>query len=97
MPFVKPMLDLVPIAVVGLLHPYMKGFLDFIAHLEKQVDAILRDPESLNRADHEIVYHHLLTPHPEKSHPVPSRKSLIDEAVVFNFAGVSSFLFVWVF
>ena len=47
-----------------------------------QVDELLAKPELLESCAHETIYHHLLTPHPEKGKlgEVPSKKSLTEEA-----------------
>ena len=49
--------------------------------ISEQVDELLADPQKLAEAEHETIYHHLLTPHPEKGvyGKVPSRKSLTEE------------------
>ncbi len=50
------------------------------ARVSTQIDEILADPGSLDRAEHEIIYHHLMTPQPSKGQPeIPTRKSLFDE------------------
>lgn len=87
-PILNVLLPYLPPAYLSKMNPSMKGFLDFTTHIEKQVDGILRDPDSLNREDHDTVYHHLLTPQPHKGHSAPSRKSLVDEAASLTFAGV---------
>lgn len=54
-----------------------------------QIDELLARPELLNEAKHETIYHHLLTPHPEKGEygKVPSRKSLVEESINLLAAG----------
>ena len=48
----------------------------------RQIDELLADPQKLAQAEHETIYHHLLTPHPEKGAygKAPSKKSLLEEA-----------------
>lgn len=55
----------------------------------KQIEELLADPGKLERQQHDTVFHHLLTPHPDKGRygAVPSRQSLIDEAAALVGAG----------
>jgi cytochrome P450 len=53
-----------------------------------QIDDILVNPASLEDADHEIIYHHLLKPQPGKGwNPMFPRNTLLDEALTLRFAG----------
>lgn len=66
--------------IMGKVNPNVKSALDFRALLAAQVDKLLQDPGILDRAEHEIVYHHLMTPQPGKgAFVMPSRKSLVEE------------------
>lgn len=48
--------------------------------MSAQIDELLDNPGSLDRADREIVYHHLMTPQPNKGQlEIPSKKSLLEE------------------
>jgi hypothetical protein len=61
-------------------NPVTEGFAEMRARVSTQIDEILADPGSLDRAEHEIIYHHLMTPQPSKGQPeIPTRKSLFDE------------------
>jgi hypothetical protein len=61
-------------------NPNMKAFLEVRKRMESQIDELLKDPGLLDRADHEIVYHHLMTPQPHKGqHHIPSKRSLWHE------------------
>ena len=55
-----------------------------------QIDAILRDPTELDSAPHPIIYHGLLSPEANKGRPLPSRRSLLDEAGILLGAGADS-------
>ncbi|KAJ2912323.1 hypothetical protein MD484_g8092, partial [Candolleomyces efflorescens] len=57
----------------------------FRQSLIDQIDEILSDPTSLDRAEHEIIYHHLLNP--KTGAPPPERLSLVAEASVMVAAG----------
>lgn len=87
-PIVRMMVPIAPDKIVKRLYPAMGGFLDFKAHLETQVSELMKDPSSLDRSDYNTVYHHLMTSQPNKGHETPSKKSLIEEAVTMNFAGM---------
>jgi cytochrome P450 len=70
-----------------LISPNLKSFASFRRMLINQIEEVTADPLALERADREIVYHHLLTPNPDKGHEIPSKKSLVDEANTLVFAG----------
>lgn len=55
----------------------------------EQIDELIARPEVLQEAAHETIYHHLLTPHPEKGEygKVPSKKSLVEESINLLAAG----------
>jgi cytochrome P450 len=55
-----------------------------------QIDAILRDPAELTLTPHPIIYHALLSPEANKGRPLPSRRSLLDEAGILLGAGSDS-------
>ncbi|KAJ7577967.1 cytochrome P450 [Mycena floridula] len=66
----------------------VRGRVDYIASLADQIDSLLANPELLESSEHENIYHHLLTPHPEKGQSsIPSRDSLIHEAMNLLAAG----------
>ncbi|KAH9990968.1 putative P450 monooxygenase [Russula compacta] len=58
--------------------------------LAEHVDAILRNPTELKRLPHPIIYHALLSPEANKGRPLPSRQSLLDEALILLGAGSDS-------
>ncbi|KZP06239.1 cytochrome P450, partial [Athelia psychrophila] len=77
-------------AVMGYINTDIKAALDLRVRLTAQVDKLLKDPGSLEGAEHEIIYHHLMNPKPGKSvndFKMPSRTSLIHESANLLFAG----------
>ncbi|KAH8998100.1 putative P450 monooxygenase [Lactarius akahatsu] len=58
--------------------------------LTAQIDAILRNPSELELAAHPTIYHALLSPEANKGRPLPSRKSLMDEAGILLGAGADT-------
>ncbi|KAH9040511.1 putative P450 monooxygenase [Lactarius hengduanensis] len=58
--------------------------------LAAQIDAVLRNPSELELAAHPIIYHALLSPEANKGRPLPSRKSLMDEAGILLGAGADT-------
>jgi cytochrome P450 len=74
--------------LVVRINPVSKALINFRMHIIAQIDEVLRDPGSLVRAEHETVYHHLISPHSTKGpKDIPSRASLIDEAINLVIAG----------
>lgn len=64
------------------------GFVDMRKKLSSQIDAFLADPALLQTAEHETVFHHLITPLPEKDQrQILSKISLLNEANTLMFAG----------
>ncbi|KAJ7577966.1 cytochrome P450 [Mycena floridula] len=64
---------------IGVFKP-VRGVVDFLTSLADQIDSLIANPELLESTEHENIYHHLLTPNPEKGQSIPSRESLLDEA-----------------
>ena len=74
--------------VLMRVNPLTKALVIFQRGVAAQVDELLKDPGALDRAEHEIIYHHLMAPEPGKGrHEIPSRKSLIAEAISMTIAG----------
>lgn len=69
-----------------LLTPSMQGFVDLRKTMTAQLEGILNDPTSLEHSEHEIIYHHLLTPKKGQT-KIPSKKSLLEEAINLMLAG----------
>jgi len=79
-PFLGPILMLIDHSI--------KATVDFRGRMAAQVDELLQDPEALKRAEHETVYHHLMTRRPGKDqHDIPPRNSLLSEGVSLVVAG----------
>jgi cytochrome P450 len=86
--WVFPVMMTIPPEVVMYLNPPARGVLTVIKTCEKQINGLLANPESLEHADHEIVYHHLMNPDPEKrGHEEASKNRLLDEAHTLLNAG----------
>ena len=61
---------------------------DSYDRLKGKIDELIAHPELVDKEEHETVFHHLLTPHPEKGQPsIPSKKALWEEAVNLIAAG----------
>ncbi|KAF5377415.1 hypothetical protein D9757_009717 [Collybiopsis confluens] len=87
-PFLLPLILHMPQKLVLLLSHTFKGYLELRGNLERQVDDLVKNTESLSIAEHETIYHHLLAP--PKLQDRPSRKSLVDEAVTLVGAGTET-------
>jgi hypothetical protein len=74
--------------VLVMIDPSIKATVDFQERMAAQVDEILRNPETLERAEHEIVYHHFMARQPEKGrNEIPPRKALLAEGISLVVAG----------
>ena len=81
-PIMHRIFKVIPDSLMLKINPVTKGFAELRIHLSKQIDELLADPGSLDRADREILYHHLMTPQPSKGHfEIPSKKSLLEEVL----------------
>jgi cytochrome P450 len=72
------------------LSPETAGLTHLQVMLKAQVDEVVADPGSLERVDHEIVYHRLLDREVAGEGGVPGKKSLYEEAQALMFAGGDS-------
>ncbi|KAJ3525293.1 hypothetical protein NMY22_g10639 [Coprinellus aureogranulatus] len=61
-PFLKPLVFGLPEWIVKVVSPASLAFPTFTRRLEDQIDSILADPSSLERAEQETIYHHLVNP-----------------------------------
>jgi hypothetical protein len=87
-PMLHHLVHHMPESLALWLNPGIKGFLDIRTAMATQIDKLLADPGLLDLADQEIIYHHLMTPQPGKGQPeIPSKKSLLEEALNLLFAG----------
>ncbi|KAH0588957.1 hypothetical protein H2248_004739 [Termitomyces sp. 'cryptogamus'] len=84
-PFTALFITKMPMWLARIVSPEAYAYGRLMRDLTAQIDELLEDPSKLEHADHEIIYHHLLTP--KEGQIVPSRQSLIDEASVMIFAG----------
>ncbi|KAF9459675.1 cytochrome P450 [Collybia nuda] len=85
-PFLKFISDHAPNWLAVWLLPVTKGYFDIFDQLSHYLDGILANPETLEAAGHETIYHHLLSPN--KLHQkIPSKKSLLDESLTLLGAG----------
>lgn len=75
-----------PTWLVRMVWPDGLGFPNFRKTFDEQVEQILRDPSTLDQVDHDTIYHHML----KSGHPVPSAKSLKEEAQVLIGAGTET-------
>ncbi|KZV68238.1 cytochrome P450 [Peniophora sp. CONT] len=75
--------------LLGLTRGDANASVSGLGRAVKQIDEMLKNPEKLEQQQHDTVFHHLLTPHPEKGPygAVPSRQSLVDEAAALIGAG----------
>ncbi|KAF8870185.1 cytochrome P450 [Infundibulicybe gibba] len=87
LPFLSPLVMNMPPWLANIVSPNSAALAKFRNHLGSQIDKFLTNPSLLENADHEIVYHHLLSSKPGKQGTTPSRKSLLDEASVLVAAG----------
>jgi len=87
-PLIKKLLLGVPECFASVLKPSTKGILEQRKQMGSQIDEILKDPSSLQNADHETIYHHFLTPQPDNQRlPPVTREWLLDEGLYMRFAG----------
>ncbi|KAJ3513791.1 hypothetical protein NMY22_g14937 [Coprinellus aureogranulatus] len=86
-PFTRRLFHGMPLWLAKMAIPGMFGRRQFIQGLDDQIGEILADPTSLDLADHEIVYHHLLHP---KVGQLPTRTSLLQHALSLIAAGTET-------
>lgn len=66
--------------IMKRLNPNIGAALSLQSRMAAKIDALLENPGLLDSVEHEIVYHHLMTP--QLGEKMPSRKSLIDEVCI---------------
>ncbi|KAJ3521435.1 hypothetical protein NMY22_g12318 [Coprinellus aureogranulatus] len=86
-PFMRPLIFGLPEWFLKIVAPLSLTFPAFTRRLEEQIDSILADPASLDKVEHETVYHHLLNP---KSGKKLTRDELRHEASVIVAAGTDT-------
>ncbi len=74
-----------PAWLLSMMDPLLRSLVDLKSFLGSQVDALLANPDGLNNANHETIYHYLITPKFIRSGEVPSKKALIDEVCCLLF------------
>lgn len=80
--FTIPLLMGMPIWALKLVSPEIVDFSRLRLDIMERIDSLLKDRSSLDHAEHETIYHHLLSPQGGKiQHETPSRKCLISEAI----------------
>ena len=88
-PFIKDLVINIPPSlpdwIFQRLPVYVQGLFAVRSSLSTQIDNFLSDPLLLKEAEHETVYHHLMTPRPNKGQPdIPSKKSLLEEVCHYS-------------
>ncbi|KAF9019751.1 cytochrome P450 [Hymenopellis radicata] len=84
------MMHHLPMWLSTMLNPDVAGVAQMRSFLTARVDEILKNPDALASAEHETIYHHLITPELIKRGDVPSKKALIEEAMVLVVAGTDT-------
>ncbi|KAI0315342.1 cytochrome P450 [Amylostereum chailletii] len=73
--------------IKSLFKPKGVGVLgDGHTRMQKTIDELVERPELLDNEEHETIFHHLLTP-PKGQSEIPSKKSLMEEALNLTVAG----------
>ncbi|KAJ3991848.1 cytochrome P450 [Lentinula boryana] len=83
-PFLNSLTSKAPQKLVRWLLPGYKSYVEMKNQYERQIDGLLKNPDSLSGTNHETIYHHLLNP---KNQAPLSRKTLVDEAFTLVGAG----------
>ncbi|KAF9056858.1 cytochrome P450 [Rhodocollybia butyracea] len=73
-----------PQKLILWLLPEFEGYLKMKAGFERQINSLIKDPDTLAMVEHETIFHHLLEPKDQK--PL-SQASLMDEAFILVAAG----------
>ncbi|THU91036.1 cytochrome P450 [Dendrothele bispora CBS 962.96] len=79
----------VPDTVFKYVSPTLFVYLESRRRYTEMVDKLLDDPSTLHDSDRATIFHHLILPqkHLKGSNQIPSRSSLIDEAIALVQAG----------
>lgn len=97
-PWTFPLLVLQSRIAAWFKPPQAGVLMDSYDRLRGKVDQLVARPELVDKEDHETIFHHLLTPRPEKGQPtIPSKKALWEEAVNLIAAGSDSITGVMTF
>ncbi|KAF5393698.1 hypothetical protein D9757_000365 [Collybiopsis confluens] len=84
-PFLIDLVMSAPQKILLCLFPDFRSFVEMHERYERQIDRYISNPEEMSTADHETIYHHLLSPKDPKMRP--SKTSLIHEAFMLVAAG----------
>ena len=87
-PIIMGALFSLPDWLVRFFSPDALAFPDFRRTLDDHIDKILKDPTTLEQAEHDTIFHHMLNPKSGKE--APSEKSLKQEAAVLIAAGTET-------
>ncbi|RDB24893.1 hypothetical protein Hypma_007757 [Hypsizygus marmoreus] len=85
-PFLLPLFTNMPAWFARLVAPKSLAYGEIIADLSAQINQLVKNPGMLENAEHEIIYHQLLTPGKDGGE-IPSKRSLLHEATVMIGAG----------
>lgn len=85
--FLVPVLMNPPEWLIARLDSQSRAMFDMRKQISNQIDELLKDPEWSQKVDHEVVYHHLLSPRQKKDKHISSRDSLLQEAMTLLLAG----------
>jgi hypothetical protein len=83
-PWIISWINAAPERLILWLVPQYKAHIELTAGLQRQIDKILNEPDTLSSAEHDTVYRHLLEFKCEK--PI-SRTTLLHEAILLVGAG----------
>ncbi|KAF8270910.1 cytochrome P450 [Lactarius quietus] len=77
----------VPPSLIACLSPALSGLMTCKKAIKGQIEALLRNPQTMDDASHRTIYRELLNPEAIKGHSVPSVKQLQDEAELLFSSG----------
>lgn len=90
-PFAAALVHNMPPLLARALNPAAGAYATFIGDLRAQIAAVLADPATVEHAEHETIYHHLLAGGKGGGvGEVPSARSLLDEASILVAAGTET-------
>jgi len=74
--------------VLAIIDKSLKASLDLRRRTGAQIDELLKNPETLERSEHETIFHRLIKLHPDKGrHEIPARNTLLSEGISLVVAG----------
>lgn len=87
-PFLAPIIMGLPAWLLEVIHPNSLALPAFRRKLDAHIEDILKDPSTLEHAEHETIYHHMLNP--RSGYEQPSEKSMKEEAAILVGAGTET-------